>query len=162
MLRTENCEELCFELNKDLIYFLDNGRKRLCVPKNQLKPIFEMAHDLRNHLGFHRAYSSLVEGIYALRLAHHLRRYIKHCPACERNQTKRHRPYGSLVPLVTPNVPFHTWTIDFILGLPQTKEGYDCALSITDKFTKRIRVLPGISTYNAEEWPIVLLDGTHD
>jgi len=55
-------------------------------------------------------------------------------------------------------------TIDFVLGLPLTAEpdNYDTVLSVTDKFSKRITLLPGRSTYSAEDWAKTFLNGLVD
>ncbi|SLM36395.1 reverse partial [Lasallia pustulata] len=52
--------------------------------------------------------------------------------------------------------------MDFILGLPETEEGFDVALSVTDKCSKRVTLLPGKNTYKAEDWATVLLEGLTD
>ncbi|SLM33512.1 reverse partial [Lasallia pustulata] len=55
-----------------------------------------------------------------------------------------------------------TQPMDFILGLPETEEGFDVALSVTDKCSKRVTLLPGKNTYKAEDWATVLLEGLTD
>ncbi|SLM41004.1 reverse partial [Lasallia pustulata] len=52
--------------------------------------------------------------------------------------------------------------MDFILGLPETEEGFDVALSVTDKCSKRVTLLLGKNTYKAEDWATVLLEGLTD
>lgn len=56
--------------------------------------------------------------------------------------------------------PFYTVSVDFIVGLPTTKakNGYDQLLVIVDKFTKRVGLLPGASTWTAEQWGIALIN----
>ena len=60
-------------------------------------------------------------------------------------------------------MPFHTITIDFILALPvsvteaQLAEGFDSAMSVTCKYTKRVTVVPGKSIWDAEERAKALL-----
>lgn len=38
-------ENLQFELDNRTIYFLDQPKRRLCIPKGLMKVIFEMVHD---------------------------------------------------------------------------------------------------------------------
>ena len=64
-------------------------------------------------------------------LSKHLQTYIEHCPDCQLNQTRRHRPYGSMIPIYRPGIPFHTITMDFIPVLPITSKGFDCILVVT-------------------------------
>ena len=61
-------------------------------------------------------------------------------------------------PIYTLPIPFHTLTIDFILAMPVTPEGFDCAMSITCKFSKRNTFIPGKTTWTAAEWATALLD----
>lgn len=67
-------------------------------------------------------------------------------------QTRRHKPYGDLQPIDGPPAPFHTITIDFILALRTTVEGYNCIMSVTDKYSKRITMIARKDTYGAKEW----------
>lgn len=150
---------LRFKLRDELIYYtnFDDGRERLCIPNSLEKEIFELAHDRQHHGGFHRTYDRIVSSMYIRHLAKNLRAYIEHCPECELNQTKRHKPYGSMVPIDRPGSPFHTITMDFVVALPMTAEGCDCLLTVTDKFSKRALIVPGRTTYDAAEWADLLL-----
>ena len=62
--------------------------------------------------------------------------------------TKNHLVYQ--VPkniILSPAVPYHTITLDFILELLHLANGNNCVLTITDKYTKQIRLIPGKTTY---------------
>lgn len=148
-----------FLLRNDLIYYLDdfNDRERLCIPKQLEQKIFELAHDKHSHGGFQRTYERIVEAYYMRHLTRRLKRYILHCPECQVNQTKRHAPYGSLRPILTPPLALHTITIDFILALPRLKNGFNVMMSVTDKFSKRATTVPGENTWSAGEWAEALL-----
>ena len=155
----ENRNGLRFKLRNGLIYYTNHqdGKERLCVPNALEKEIFELGHDRQHHGGFHRTYDRIAGSIYLRNLVKHLRSYIEHCPECELNQTRRHKPYGSLIPIDRPGIPFHTIAMDFIVSLPVTATGLDSLLTITDKFSKRILLLPGKTTYSAAEWAEVFL-----
>ncbi len=152
---------LRFSYRNRLIYYTDDidGRERLCIPSALEKEIFELAHDKQHHSGFHRTYDRITASLFIRHLTKRLKAYILHCPECQLNQTTRHTPYGSLHSISTPSIPFHTITMDFILALPPTKEGLDNLLTVTDKFTKRVLLLPGKTTYSAVDWANVLLPG---
>ena len=92
-------------------------------------------------------------------MAKKLRSYLANCPDCQLKCTPRHSPYGSLQPVLTPPRPFHTITIDFILALPESNpDKHDCALSVTDKFSKAITLIPGQIAWGGEKWAPVLMD----
>ncbi|UTT90251.1 hypothetical protein NDA17_003597 [Ustilago hordei] len=50
--------------------------------------------------------------------------YVASCPVCARYKAPRHRPYGLLQPLATPDRPWGSISLDFIEGLPTSKK-YD-------------------------------------
>ena len=145
---------LRFKLREGLIYYtnFDDGRERLCVPNSMEAEIFQLAHDSQYHGGYHRSYERVAGSIYLRHMAKSLRSYIEHCPECQLNQTKRHAPYGNMVPIDRPAIPFHTVAMDFIVALPVSVEGYDSLLTMTCKFSKRVLLVPGMSTWDAAEW----------
>ena len=144
-----------FELDPDgLMYNTSTEVRRLCIPLAVEQEVYRLVHDDAAHAGIHRCYNRLAETLYIPRLSRKLRRYIEHCPSCQLSQTKRHRPYGELVPIKSPPYPFHTIAIDFILGLPGEM---DVILTVTDKFSRRVLTIPGKSTYNASQWGELLL-----
>lgn len=150
---------LRFKLLGDLIYYTNqaDGRERLCIPNSLEQEIFKQAHDEQHHSGYHRSYDRVYPSIYMRHLARNLKSYIEHCPECQLNQTKRHKPHGNLVPIDRPGIPFHTICMDFIVALPLSNEGYDSLLTITCKFSKRLLLVPGKSTWSAAEWADVVL-----
>ena len=60
-------------------------------------------------------------------------------------------------PILSPPWPFHTITLDFILGLPTSIEGFDCVMSVTDKFSKAVTFVPGKTNWGGREWAVQLL-----
>jgi hypothetical protein len=84
-----------FSYNEGLIYFHDaNGSQRVCIPRSLHKEILHLAHDEHAHSGFPRTYKRVAGSLYLRRLSDSLKQYIRHCPECQVNQTKRHPPYG--------------------------------------------------------------------
>lgn len=49
--------------------------------------------------------------------------------------------------------------MDFIQGLPPDNEGRDTLLTVTCKFSKRVLLIMGKSTWSAEQWSEALLEG---
>ena len=156
-----NKDLLASDVHDDLIYHVDKytGHYRVCVPNidNLVKEILQVAHG-DGHPGYNRCLETVSKSWYVRHLAKQLREYLRHCPQCLVYQTRRHRPYGVLEPIQTPSVPFHTITLDFILGLPMTDDGLDCTMLVTDKYCKRNTFVPGQSTWKAPDWAAVLLD----
>ena len=131
--------------------------KRLCLPESVVGEILNMTHG-QGHPGYGKLYE-MINAAYMIKgLSKKLRQFLRHCPECQLYQTRRHRPYGSLQPIESPPIPFHTVTLDFILALPNSNEDFDTILTITDKFSKRVLLAPGRTIYTAKEWASVLLE----
>lgn len=147
-----------FRRHENLIYVSSEhpGRQRLCIPESMQKEIFQLAHDGNFHAGFHTTYARISPSVYIRGLSKHLQTYLKHCPDCQLNQTKRHPTYGELNPIASPPIPFHTIAMDFIVALPYW-EGRNMLLTITCKFTKKKLLVPGFDEWSAEDWANAIL-----
>jgi len=152
-LAIERPDQTNFCWSEELLWMKD----RLCIPKALDGEIFETVHDGQFHMGFHRMYPRIQNQYYIRKLEKRLRQYLTHCEKCQELQTKRHQPYGSLQPISTTAVPFHTITIDFILALPDTDD-LNSIMSVTCKFTKRVLLIAGNQRYTAGAWAHRLLD----
>ena len=143
-----------FFMENNLIYYADpaDERRRLCILSTMEKEIFKMAHDERNHARFYRAYDTIVANFYIRNFFRRLKLYIAYCLPCGHLQITRHAPYGALHPVVSFPISFHTVTADFILALFKIKEGLNQIMSLTCKYTKKIRLIPGKDTWSAEDW----------
>ena len=54
---------------------------------------------------------------------------------------------------MSPAEPFHTMTVDLITDLPEDgPESYDTILTVTDKFTKAVKFLPGRKDDSSVDW----------
>ena len=51
-------------------------------------------------------------------------------------------PAGLLKPLPIPTTRWHTVTMDFIVQLPRTKNGFDAIFVVVDKLSKRAYFIP--------------------
>ena len=85
-------------------------------------------------------------------LSRRLRLYIQHCPECQRNQITRHTTHGEYQPILSFPILFDTITIDFVVALPITANGYNAFMSVTDKFSKMVNAIPGKDTFSAGDW----------
>ncbi|MGD0511075.1 MAG: hypothetical protein ABSA33_04505, partial [Candidatus Micrarchaeaceae archaeon] len=152
----ENKAALPFFIDGDVIWH-DDDIPRLCIPKSLIREILRLEHDYQGHFGFHRSFARISSQYFIRHLRRHLRSYIDHCAQCHRFQTTRHLPYGSLQPIDSPPAPFYTITIDFILGLPKSRNRNDYAMSVTDKYSKAITLIPGKKTWTAKQWADALI-----
>jgi transposase InsO family protein len=158
--RGTNAAKLPFIMKDQLIYHLDqtDGTERLCIPDALTGDIFRIAHDELGHPGYHRTHERIAGHIHIHQMAKKLKKFITDCPQCQLYTTPRHRPYGNLQPILTPATPFHTITLDFVVGLPLSVDRMDSVLTVTDKFSKRVTFIPGRTTWSAGEWALRLLE----
>lgn len=122
---------------------VNHQNKRLVVPQNLVKELFEHAHDQLGHLGFERTRERLSRNFYLFDFTKSLKSYLWHCHNCRVNATPRYAPFGSLQPILTPLRLFHTIANYFILALPRTANRFDYVMAATEKLAKSISIIPG-------------------
>lgn len=157
----DNAATLPYLYRNGLLYVRDAELgNRLCIPSSVEATVFKLAHDDNGHPGFARTHERLTQGLYFHNLSSRLREYIRHCPQCRTYQTPRHMPNGSLQPILpsTAKRPFECFTIDFILALPVSADGFNCVMSLTCKFSKAVTFIPGKDTWKADDWADALLE----
>jgi hypothetical protein len=155
------------ETRRYLLYLKDGDKLRLCVPRTLFAPFLEMAHDKHNHAGFDRAYQRLRQSYFIKGASSVIRDYIRHCPSCLINKPSNYTPSGKLIPIAAPSSPWELVTMDFVVKLPPCtpKTGlwsqligkpdlpaYDSFLTITDKLTKYVVIVPGCEKWSASQW----------
>jgi hypothetical protein len=69
------------------------------------------------------------------------------CDVCQRVKAEHQRPAGLLQPLKVPEWKWEEISIDFIIGLPRTRDGYDSIWVIVDRLTKVAHFIPVKTTY---------------
>ncbi|SYW86509.1 uncharacterized protein UHO2_04007 [Ustilago hordei] len=81
--------------------------------------------------------------------------YVASCPVCARYKAPCHHPYGLLQPLATPDRPWGSISLDFIEGLPPSRN-YDSILIIVDRLTKFAILAPTHKTVMAKQTAVLL------
>ena len=86
------------------------------ISTRQWKKTFSiyLTHDENMHAKIHRCFNRLTKKNYIPRLLKKNRRYIEHFPNYQFTQTKQHKSYGELKPIIFPPQFFHTITINFV------------------------------------------------
>jgi hypothetical protein len=57
--------------------------------------------------------------------------------AISKSTTKKQDPY---TPLLNPDRPWESITMDYMLGLPSTKRGNDCDFVVVDRFSNKVNL----------------------
>jgi hypothetical protein len=135
-----------------LLYLANDGPERLCIPRKHFPKLFSMVHDNRAHVGCNRLYEYLRDIVFFPNMKREILKYTSACPVCKTSLPKRTHPWGALEPIEHPMHPLSTLCIDFIDGLPMSKQGHNKVLTITCKSSKYIKWLLGLDTDSAEGW----------
>ena len=142
-----------YDRDTKLLYFVEpDGRERLCLPEALHNQVLKYAHEQAGHEGIGRTYSRIRENVYLHRLRKVVEKYVHSCPICQLAKPSHHRPFGELNPIKSPEIPFATICMDFVVDLPASRQGNTVLLTITDKFTKYVRLIPGRKTDTAVQW----------
>ena len=139
-----------FTLIEKSLYFSDRHTLRLCIPEKLISETLRLCHDACGHPGVRRTYLSASERFYFLRMSRKIKEHCDNCVACQTSKHSHEKPVGHLHPVPTLDEPFHTITMDFVTGLPLS-HGHDALLTITDKFSKAIKLISCRTTDSAED-----------
>ena len=158
-IKPENRATLPFSCNVKGLIWHNDKTAWLCIldSNNLISNILKIAHTEAGHPGAAHTYERAASSWYICRLARNIRNYLRHCPQCRVYQTCQHPPYRSLQPIQSLPVPFHTIMINFILMLPKSGE-FNAVMSVTDKFSKQITLVPGRDSWTASQWAHALLE----
>ena len=93
------------------------------------------------HFGAKKSESVLVDHFFWPRMRCDVERYAMRCGICHKAKS-RLNPHGLYTPLSIPNTPWEDISMDFVLGLPRTKQGSDSMFVVVDRFSKMAHFIP--------------------
>jgi hypothetical protein len=127
--------------------------KRVCVPQDpELKKlILQEAHDspYSIHPGNTKMYMDLKGRFWWSNMKRDVAEYIALRDVCNRVKAEHQKPAGLLQPLPIPEWKWDNVGMDFIIGLPRTKSGYDSNWVVVDRLTKVAHFIPLKTTYTS-------------
>jgi hypothetical protein len=119
-----------------VVWFKD----RLCVPDITsiqeliLKEAYETAYSIHPHS--EKMYQDLKKRFWWYGMKREITEYVARCDSCQRIKAKHKRPAGLLQSLQIPQWKWDEIGMDFIVGLPCTRAGYDSIWVVVDRLTK--------------------------
>jgi hypothetical protein len=130
-------------------------KKCLCVP--EIKEIRELilreardsAYSIRP--GSTKMYHDLKSRYWWCRMKRDIAEFMALCDNCQRDKAERQRPAGLLQPLKIPKWKCEEISMDFIVGLPKTQNGYDSIWVIVDRLPKVAHFIPVKTTYKGSK-----------
>jgi hypothetical protein len=120
-------------------------RGKIYVPKDRdlRRRIIEQHHDTRiaGHAGRFKTLELISRNYWWPQMSRYIGIYVKHCDLCNRTKVQCQRPMGELHPSETPEAPWDTISVDFIVELPES-HGYDAIMCVVNSLTKRAHFIP--------------------
>jgi hypothetical protein len=133
---------------------------KIYVPKDrELRHyIVEQHHNTRiaRHAGRFKTLELVSRNYWWPQMSHYIGTYVKTCDLCNRTKVQCQRPIGELHPSETPEAPWDTISIDFIVELPES-HGYNAIMCVVDSLTKRAHFILMHTTINAEGTALLFL-----
>ena len=86
--------------------------------------------------------------------------HVRSCQICQQTKPERLPPAGLLQPLPIPSTPWEVATMDFIDGLPQSRQ-YNYILVVVDKLSKYAHFVPLKHPYSAEKVAEAFVDNVY-
>ena len=139
----------------DLWYQEVRGAYRICVPSDPAlrQLVLREAHDapMGGHFGMDKTLARVGQTYTWPGVAADVREYVRSCDQCQRNKPAGGKTRGLLQPLPVPTDPWEDVSLDFVTGLPMTKDGHDAILVIVDRLTKWAYFISTVTTIDAKE-----------
>jgi hypothetical protein len=133
---------------------------KIYVPKDRdLRcHIIEQHHDtcIAGHAGRFKTLELVSRNYWWPQMSRNISIYVKHCDLCNRTKVQCRQPMGKLHPSETPDAPWDTISVNFIVEL-QESHGYNTIMCIVDNLTKRVHFIPMHTTINAEGTALLFL-----
>jgi hypothetical protein len=133
---------------------------KIYVPKDRDlgHRIIEQHHDTRiaGHAGRFKTLELISHNYWWPQMSRYIGIYVKHCDLCNWTKVQCRRPMSELHPSETPEAPWDTISVDFIVELPES-HGYDAIMCVIDSLTKRVHFIPTHTTINAEGMALLFL-----
>ena len=80
-----------------------------------------------------------------------IREYVESCPTCQLEKTDHTLKKGNLQSLAIPEAKWQEVSVDFVTDLPAAAEGEDSIMTVVDRATKMVHLIPCKKTTTAGE-----------
>jgi hypothetical protein len=91
-------------------------------------------------------------------MKHDIARFVAYYDVCRRIKAEHQKPSGLLQPLPIPMWKWDEVGMDFITGLPRTKNGHDSVWVVVDRLTKVAHFIPVRTTYAGDKLAKLYID----
>ncbi|GJT42062.1 putative reverse transcriptase domain-containing protein [Tanacetum coccineum] len=103
------------------------------------------------HLGSKKMYQDMKKLYWWPNMKANITTYVSKCLTCANVKAEHQRPLGLLVQHDIPQWKWDNITMDFVMKLPKSSQGYDTIWVIVDRLTKSIIFAPMRETYSMDK-----------
>ncbi|XP_042247194.1 uncharacterized protein LOC121882816 [Thunnus maccoyii] len=134
----------CFVIDKDVLYALADGVKRLVVPGSCRPMIMHLAHTLpwSGHLGRNKTYLRLASRFYWPSMYTDVQTFCRTCPTCQKTCYVCQSDRAYLQPLPIISTPFRRIAMDIVGPLVRSSRGHQYILVVCDYATRFPEAFP--------------------
>ena len=96
---------------------------------------------LMGHFGHDKTFATLSMNNFWPKMFRDVSRFTNRCSTCRKAKSKA-QSHGLYLPLP---IPYHPWgdiSMDFVLGLPRTRNGKNSVFVVVDRFSKMAHFIP--------------------
>jgi hypothetical protein len=112
------------------------------------------------HSGFPVTYRRVVSLFKWIGMKSVVREFVRNYHTCQQAKPERVLSPGLLQPLPIPSGPWEMATMDFIDGLPQSRQ-FNCILVVVDKLSKYAHFIPLTHPYTASKVVDLFVDSVY-
>lgn len=134
-------------------------RDRVYVPAGLRDQIMRNFHSppAAGHWGVAKTLDLLTRSFNWPNARQELLTFISGCMSCQQIRVDRRAPQGKLMPLPTPDRPWATIGVDFVVKLPLS-QGFDLVMVVVDHFTKAAHMIPARESWKADDMARAFID----
>ncbi len=142
---------LNFESN--LLYFIEiTNSDRLCIFEKLSKNILFHAHDRNAHDEIHRIYDFLRRSAFILKMKKRVKIYVIACSSCQIFKDSIQKSYEKLQFISIFQEFFFETSLNFIVKLLMIIKKNNAFLTITNCFSKYVKLISKTENYSAAAW----------
>ena len=103
------------------------------------------------HPGVQRTIGQVRRYFWWKGMAGDIREFVEACPTCQLEKSDHTQKKGSLQSLAIPEAKWQEVSVDFVTDLPPTSSGEDSIMTVVDRATKMVHLIPCRKTTSAGE-----------
>ncbi len=140
-------------LESNFLYFIEiTSSDRLCIFEKLSKNILFHAHDRNAHDEIHRIYDFLRKSAFISKMKKRVKKYVTACSSCQIFKDSIKKSYEKLQFISFFQEFFFEMSLNFIVELLMIIKKNNAFLTITNRFSKYVKLISKIENFSAAAW----------